>query len=141
MTTIASKTFLSALAVSAIAGIAMMAQTGSASARSVTSCEGTDRRSVIECCQTLVKRKGMPMWMKQSGRNCSTSTVCRAGGSGNQPTTHAVAPVNKCWVKYIPRDRDGGNDGHDNPGKGRDTPNGNPNGNPTGGSTNGNTKP
>lgn len=114
MTTIASKTFLSALAISALAGIAMFAQSSAASAKSVTSCEGTDRRSVIECCETLVQRKGLPMWMKQTGRNCSSSTVCRGG---NKPNTAVAATTPRCWVKYVPHDRDGG--GNKNPGKSR----------------------
>lgn len=134
MTNIASKTIVSALTVSAIAGFAMLAQSGSASAKSVTSCEGTDRRSVIECCETLVQRKGLPMWMKQTGRNCSSATVCRGGG-GKQPLTHAVAKTPRCWVKYVPRDRDGG--GNKTPDKGRD----NPNGGGTASTNNGNTKP
>ena len=137
MTNITSKTVFSALAISTIAGIAMMAQTGAAAARSVTSCEGTDRRSVIECCEVLVQRKGMPLWMKQTGRNCSSAAKC--SGGGNNPTYGATVAPKLCKiVRLIPRDRDGGgNGGHDNPGNGgRDTPNGgstgtsNPNGVP-----------
>ena len=130
MTNIASKTFLSAFTVSAIAGIAMMSQAGTASAKSVTSCEGTSRQSVIECCETLVQRKGMPMWMKQTGRNCSSFVVCTGGGGGGKlALTHVAAPKPKlCMVKRVDRDRDGGNDnpnrGNDRPDKGRDNPNG-----------------
>ncbi len=76
MTNIASKTFLSAFTVAAISGIAMLAQAGTASAKSVTSCEGSSRQSVIECCEVLVQRKGMPLWMKQTGRSCRTSVKC-----------------------------------------------------------------
>ena len=130
MTNIASKTFLSAFTVSAIAGIALMSQAGTASAKSVTSCEGTSRQSVIECCETLVQRKGMPMWMKQTGRNCSSFVVCTGGGGGGKlALTHVAAPKPKlCMVKRADRDRDGGNDrpdkGNDRPDKGRDNPNG-----------------
>ena len=129
MTKITSKTLFSALAISTITGIAMMAQTGAASARSVTSCEGTDRRSVIECCEVLVQRKGMPLWMKQTGRNCSSAAKCTSRGGGNNPTYGAtVAPPNVklCKIVRVIRDRDGGgNGGRGNPGKGgRDTPNG-----------------
>ena len=130
MTNIASKTFLSAFTVSAIAGIAMMSQAGTASAKSVTSCEGTSRQSVIECCETLVQRKGMPMWMKQTGRNCSSFVVCTGGGGGGKlALTHVAAPKPKlCKVERKQRDRDGGNDnpnrGNDRPDKGRDNPNG-----------------
>ena len=140
MTNIASKTFLSAFTVAAISGIAMMSQAGTASAKSVTSCEGTSRQSVIECCEVLVQRKGMPMWMKQTGRNCSSSVVCTGGGGGGKPTlTHVVAPKPKlCKVERKQHDRDGGNDnpdkGNDRPDKGRDNPstgNDNPNGDTT----------
>ena len=133
MTNITSKTLFSALAISTITGIAMMAQTGAASARSVTSCEGTDRRSVIECCEVLVQRKGMPLWMKQTGRNCSSAAKC--SGGKQTWTTAAVAPKLCKIVRFIPNDREGGGNG--NPGKGgRDNPNGgtagtsNPNGAP-----------
>ena len=130
MTNIASRTILSALTVSAIAGIAMMSQAGTASANSVTSCEGASRRSVIECCETLVQRKGKPLWMKQTGRNCSSAVVCTGGGGGGKlALTHVAAPKPKlCMVKRVDRDRDGGNDnpnrGNDRPDKGRDNPNG-----------------
>ena len=129
MTNIASRTILSALTVSAIAGIAMMSQAGTASAKSVTSCEGGSRRSVIECCETLVQRKGKPLWMKQTGRNCSSAVVCTGGGGGKPTYTYVAAPKPKlCMVKRVDRDRDGGNDnpnrGNDRPDKGRDNPNG-----------------
>jgi hypothetical protein len=67
----------------AIAGLAMFAQTGTASAKSVLSCEGDSRRSVVECCERIVQRKGMPFWMKQTGANCAKSSVkCFSVSSG-----------------------------------------------------------
>jgi hypothetical protein len=132
MTNIASSSLLSAFAVSAVAGLAMMATAGPASAKKVQSCEGTDRRSVIECCETIVARKGLPNWMIQTGRNCSSATACKGG---RQTLTHAVAP-RLCQVVYIPPNkRDGGNSDNHNPPEGR-----NPNGGTTGAAGN-NTKP
>jgi hypothetical protein len=132
MTNIASKSLLSAFAVSAVAGLAMMATAGSAAAKKVQSCEGTDRRSVIECCEHIVARKGLPNWMIQTGRNCSSATVCKGG---KQPLTHAVAP-RLCRVVYVPPNkRDGGDSDSHNPPGGR-----NPNGGPVG-AAGGNNKP
>jgi hypothetical protein len=120
---ISTRSALSAFAVSAIAGLALMAQTGSASAKSVLSCEAGSMRSVIECCETIVKRKGLPMWMKQSGRNCSSSAVCRGRASGRTPVTHAVAPARICRIAIqYPQDRTNGG----NPNTGRGNPNGSP---------------
>jgi hypothetical protein len=120
MTNIASRAIFSAITVSAIAGFAMLSQSGAASAKSVTHCEGASRQSVIECCETLVQRKGKPLWMKQTGRNCSSSVVCKGGG---KPTfTHVSAPK-LCMIKRVERDRDGGND---RPDRGNDNPNGTP---------------
>ena len=142
MTNITSKILFSTFAISTIAGIAMLAQTSGAAARSVTSCEGSSRQSVVECCEVLVQRKGMPLWMKQTGRNCSSAAKCVSTGGGRNPTYGAtVAPAKPKLCKIVrinTDDREGGGDGgRDNPGKGgRDNPNGgntdtsNPNGRP-----------
>jgi hypothetical protein len=74
------RTIAAASAFAAISAMAVVAQTGTASAKNVLSCDGTSRRSVIECCETLVQKKGLPYWMVREGRNCQTATVvCRYG--------------------------------------------------------------
>ncbi|MCB1379893.1 MAG: hypothetical protein KDK89_16225 [Alphaproteobacteria bacterium] len=64
-----------AAGLAAVSGLAMFSQTASASASNVLSCEGSDRRSVVECCQTLLLKKGPPLWMRQTAKNCTTVTV------------------------------------------------------------------
>lgn len=83
-TTLTIRSILSASAISALGAIALLAQTGNASAaKNVLSCDGTSRRSVIECCETLVRKNGLPMWMKREGKNCrSQSLVCVTKSSG-----------------------------------------------------------
>ncbi len=97
------RTFAITSAFATLSGLAMFAQSGAASAKSVLSCTGADRQSVIECCENKVSRKGMPMWMRESGLNCSSATMCGGGKkAGKQSLTAAVA-VKKprlCAIRY-----------------------------------------
>lgn len=95
-------------AISAFAGLsamALVAQTGTASAKSVLSCDGTSRQSVIECCQTLVHKKGMPYWMVREGRNCQTAKVVCI--SGEYASTVAGPRLCKYQVVEILREKKG----------------------------------
>lgn len=74
------------------ASLAMLFNTGAASAKNVLKCDGSDRFSVVECCETIVMKKGLPLWMKQTGRNCESIVKCSAranGGSDNK---------RRCWA-------------------------------------------
>lgn len=104
-------------AFAAMTGLALFAQTGSASAKNVLSCEGPDRRSVRECCESLVQRKGLPMWMKQTGRNCVTGVTIRCVKSKPTYPTFSAPPVIKCWTVVVAAD-EGGNGQRGGRGKG-----------------------
>lgn len=80
------------------AAAAMAAQTSVASAKNVLSCDSGDRRSVIECCESIVQRKGLPLWMKQTGRNCSSVVKCSASSQSFRASAN-FAPVRRCYVK------------------------------------------
>lgn len=69
------------------AGLSLFAASGTANARNVLKCDGADRWSVVECCETIVMKKGLPLWMKQTGRNCESSVKCTRGDNQR-----------RCWV-------------------------------------------
>lgn len=60
----------------AIAAVMMFAQAGQASAKSVQSCDGSNRQSVVHCCEDYVNQHGMPFWMRQSGGSCTKVVAC-----------------------------------------------------------------
>ena len=109
---------VSALAVTAFVAIA--ASSGQASAaKTVSFCQGAGRQSVRECCETMVKRNGLPMWMRQTGRNCTSARiVCRGGGNG--PTFGIAAAAPRICKYVVIRLREGGG----NQPKGNNSPNG-----------------
>ena len=78
MTRTSRNTFIAFASAAIVTGIGMFAVSGTANAKNTLSCEGTSRQSVVECCETIVRENGTPLWMKQTGRNCSTSTKCRS---------------------------------------------------------------
>ena len=78
MTRTSRNTFIAFASAAIVTGLSMFTVAGSANARNTLSCEGTSRQSVVECCETIVRESGTPLWMKQTGRNCSTSTKCRS---------------------------------------------------------------
>ena len=93
---------------SGFAAAALLAQSHEASAKNVTSCKGNSRQSVIDCCETLVKKRGyLPYWMKHAGKNCSSAAVCVPGGKP-QPATFAAPAKKKCYIKYFgPTEKNG----------------------------------
>lgn len=80
----------------AAASLALFAHSGQAKAMNVLKCEGASRQSVVECCETIVMRKGMPLWMKQTGRNCMASARCVA--SGDPQSTSVAAAKRHCRI-------------------------------------------
>lgn len=130
MKSLAIRATLTATALAALAGLAIVSQTGAASARDILSCEGGSRRSVVECCERQVMKKGLPIWMRQTGANCQSLSIrCTSGASGSS-LTHASKRLCVAVNDHQP--------GSNNPGGGKNpvrpggnTPGGgNPNGNP-----------
>jgi hypothetical protein len=105
MTRKSTKCLIAVASVLTVTGFAMVAQSGAANAKNVLSCDGGGRQSIVECCETIVLKKGLPMWMRQTGRNCATIGVICAGG--NHDTSFAAAAVKRrCWVALAQTDRD-----------------------------------
>jgi len=103
----------------AAASLALFAHSGQAKAMNVLKCEGASRQSVVECCETIVMRKGMPLWMKQTGRNCRAAARCVV--SGNPQSTSIAAVAKRCRIYALIED-----DGNSRQRRGRDKgPNGN----------------
>lgn len=111
------RSILSATAISAAGALALFAPTGTASAaNNVLSCDGTSRTSVIECCETLVRTNGSPMWLKREGKNCRTATiVCTTKTYG----TTAVAARKVCKYIYVSSSDGSKKPGGDTPGGGK----------------------
>jgi len=106
------RTVAAASAFAAISAMAFMAQTGTASAKSIASCEGNSRTSVLSCCTNMVQHKGLPFWMKQGDSRCEDVVKCKGG---------TFAGANRyCWVSVVQiEDSKGGKDGRRRGGKGR----------------------
>lgn len=99
-------TFLKTLALAGGLGIIGLAATSagpaSAGSNEVTSCRGTTKTQVQNCCETIVRQHGRPQWMRLSGKNCATAVVCKGG------STIGVAAVaaKVCTIKPDYRDKD-----------------------------------
>lgn len=83
----------------------------SAGTNEVTSCRGTTKTQVQNCCDTVVRQHGKPQWMRLSGKNCATAVVCKSG------STIGVAAVaaKVCTIKpvYNGKDNNKTKDGRD----------------------------
>lgn len=89
-------------AMSAIGFVAYSAGPASAGTNEVTSCRGTTKAQVINCCDTVVNKHGKPQWMRLSGKNCAETVVCKSG------STIGVAAVaaKVCTIKPIYNGKD-----------------------------------
>jgi hypothetical protein len=103
----------------AIAAVMMLAQSGQASAKSVLSCDGSNRSSVVQCCEDNVNQHGMPFWMRQSGGSCTKAVKCVGRYS-----TAAAGYAKKCRFVAIMIENDGGpnNPGGKRGGRGNNKP-------------------
>lgn len=99
------------------ASLAMFAQAGTASAKNVLNCRGDSRADVLECCNEIVERKGLPLWMIQTGQNCKSISRGARCVSKQGSSIAAAVVVKKCKVVYFSED-----DGSDT----RKTPKGKP---------------
>lgn len=101
-------TFLKRLALagalSVIGLAAYSAGPASAGTNEVTSCRGTTKTQVQNCCDTIVRQHGKPQWMRLSGKNCATAVVCKSG------STVGVAAVaaKVCTIKPVYNGKDNG---------------------------------
>lgn len=94
-----SLTVASAFALAA--SLAMFAQASTASAKNVLNCRGDTRAGVLECCNEIVERKGMPVWMIQTGQNCkSIARSARCVSKQGSSITAAVV-VQKCKIVFF----------------------------------------
>jgi hypothetical protein len=66
----------------------------SAQASSVLSCYGATANQAVACCDRMVEKKGMPLWMMQSGASCHTAVKCKGDG--------------KCYILVWDYTREGG---------------------------------
>lgn len=106
MTRNTSKSLFVLASMLTVTGFAIAVQSGTASARSVLSCEGGGRQSLIECCEIEVLKKGLPLWMRQSGRNCATARV-RCVSGHNDPASSANSVRKRCVYVAEYEDSDG----------------------------------
>ncbi len=103
----------------AVTAVIMLAQAGQASAESgVLSCEGANRRAVLNCCEERVSKYGLPLWMRQVGAHCSTPQIVKCRRS--PLAAAAAAGVSKpCKIVKIQIDDSNDKDrGRGNRGKG-----------------------
>ena len=73
---ITSRTFTAA-AFGAAALFSIMSFGSGAQASSVLSCYGATANQAVACCDRMVEKNGMPMWMVQSGASCHTAVKCK----------------------------------------------------------------
>lgn len=94
MNTFNSRNILAAAAVSIIAGLAF--NTSSVSAASydnLNKCHFATKEKVIKCCETIVRKKGMPRWIIETGNSCRTIVVCKR----SRAVTHVAK--NRCFIQ------------------------------------------
>lgn len=105
------RTITGASAIAAISAIAMFSSTGSASAaKNTLACDGGSRVAVVECCQQIVKKTGLPIWMKRAGKDCQSQRIqCR-------PSTAIGGKY--CRYVYLRFDDNGGGPNPHNGGRG-----------------------
>lgn len=109
------RNLIAASAFGAVTAVIMFAQAGQASAASsVLSCEGSNRRAVLECCEERVNKHGLPLWMRQVGAHCSTPKIQRMVKCVS--STYATAANKRCKLVKVTFENDGGKHDH----KGRD---------------------
>lgn len=114
------RNLIAASAFGVVSALMMFAQAGQASAAtSVLSCEGSNRGAVLQCCETQVKKSGLPLWMRQMGAHCSSLRIekmvkCAAN-------THANKRCKLVMLKAEDEGNEleqGNKDGRDNNGRG-----------------------
>jgi hypothetical protein len=79
-------------------------------------CKTNSRSQTTHCCQAIVKQN-LPIWMRETGRNCATSVVCvgkRKGGSA-LALANFTPPKNSCYIAFELDYTDGGSDKHRQP--------------------------
>ena len=73
------------LAIAGVLGViglaAYSAIPASAGTNEVTSCRGTTKAQVQNCCDTVVRKHGKPQWMRLSGKNCASAVSCKGGST------------------------------------------------------------
>ncbi len=76
------RNLIAASAFGVVSAFMMFAQAGQASAAtSVSTCEGPSRRAVLQCCETNVKKSGLPIWMRQAGASCHTPAIVKCSNN------------------------------------------------------------
>jgi hypothetical protein len=121
MTTLSNThTFSAAAAFGAAALFSMLSFGGNAEAASVLSCKGVSAGAVASCCEQMVSKKGRPNWMIMSGTSCKEAAVCR-GGHGSPLAVAAVAPVKRCYIRVVEKEKKGGDEKHDDGGRSPNT--------------------
>ena len=96
---ITSRTFTAA-AFGAAALFSIMSFGSGAQASSVLSCYGATANQAVACCDRMVEKNGMPMWMVQSGASCHTAVKCKW--------------KNKCYIIAWDFAREGGGNRNNN---------------------------
>jgi hypothetical protein len=92
-----SRNLVLASAFGAVTAIIMFAQAGQANAASsVLSCEGSNRRAVLHCCEERVNKYGLPLWMRQVGAHCGTPQIVKCS-----PSAVGVAAAKRCRIVKI----------------------------------------
>lgn len=103
--------FTAAAAFGAVALFSMLSFGSNAEAStSVASCRGPTAAKVVSCCEEITEKKGRPLWMLQTGKNCQSVTVCRGRG------TIGLTAVNfrRCYIQVLYKVKEGGGEMRDN---------------------------
>jgi hypothetical protein len=75
-------------------------------------CKTNNRSNTISCCEAIVGQN-LPNWMRESGRNCTTSATCIGTKKTSAPITAVayVSPPKKkkpyCFISFEPASNQG----------------------------------
>jgi hypothetical protein len=94
MNAFAPRNLIAAAAIAVVAGIAFTSSSASAATYdNLNKCHFATKEKVIKCCETIIRKKGRPLWFRETSSNCSTVVVCRRSTA----ITHVAKP--RCYVQ------------------------------------------
>ena len=115
--TMRTNSTIAALIVAVTGSLALAGHTSTANAKNVLSCDANGRSSLIDCCEMAVLKHGLPIWMRQARRSCTTAQI-RCIGGPNTPGISSAAVMRRCW--YVAEYDDANGDIRKHEPKGRD---------------------
>jgi hypothetical protein len=105
-----STTLAAAFAATLLGGLVMATGESQASTSAdIFKCRAFTKVQVVDCCERIVERKGLPFWMIDAHMNCNTGASCskKKGSHHTYLAAAVIKPKLKCSY-HAPKQGDGG---------------------------------